>query len=274
MNTRRRMAVGLVAGLAGLAARQRPAAAPAVVPSPSPPTIVLAELFTSEGCSSCPAADDLLREWLAAQPVSGVQIVALGEHVDYWDRLGWRDPFSSPEFSARQSAYDAAVFRDNRVYTPQLVVDGHYEAVGSDAGAFRRAVGEAARAHKATVEVSAVAVRRDLAQVRLQVRVPAAVSRSGIADLIVAVTEDGLATQVRRGENGGRTLRHAAVTRTLTTVGAVDASRAEAMVTAPVPLQADWSRSHLRVVAFLQERVGRRILGAGTVALAPMAEGS
>lgn len=267
------MAVALVADLVTLAARPRPATAPAALPSAASPIIVLAELFTSEGCSSCPAADDLLREWLATQPVAGVQIVALGEHVDYWDRLGWRDPFSSPEFSARQSAYDAAVFRDNRVYTPQLVVDGRYEAIGSDAIAVRRAVGEAARAPKAAVEVFGTVERRDRVQVRLQVSVPPAVTRNGTADVVVAVTEDGLVTKVRRGENGGRTLRHAAVTRTLTTVGAVDGSNAEATVVAAVPLHADWSRSHLRVVAFLQERAGRRILGVGTAALAPVAPG-
>ena len=93
--------------------------------------VVIAELFTSEGCSSCPPADNLLRRLLAAQPIDGVEVVALGNHVDYWDRLGWRDSFSSRLFSDRQAAYDSAVFRLKAPYTPQLVVDGATESVAA-----------------------------------------------------------------------------------------------------------------------------------------------
>src|SRR5438045_6457778 len=118
-------------------------------------TVVIAELSTSEGCSSCPPADDLLRRLIATQPLAGVEIIALGSHVDYWDGLGWRDPFSSALFSARQSAYDAAVFRSNGIYTPQLVVDGALEVVGSDAAAVRRTLLKAASLPKATVSVVA-----------------------------------------------------------------------------------------------------------------------
>ncbi len=232
-----------------------------------PRTVVVAELFTSEGCSSCPAADDLLREWLATQPVPGVEIVGLSEHVDYWDRLGWRDPFSSSMFSARQSAYDAAVFRSHRVYTPQLVINGRFEAIGSDAGAVRRVLLEAARQPKARIEVSASADGPERLQVRVHVQVPAGVSRHGVAEVVLAVTEDGLATMVARGENGGRTLRHAAVTRTLTTIGVVDASAGDSTLHGAVPLSAGWSRSNVRLVALVQERDSRRILGAATVGL-------
>ena len=130
----------------GASGARRPAA---------PSTVVIAELFTSEGCSSCPPADDLLRSLAASQPVEGVELVVLGSHVDYWDRLGWRDPFSSPLFSQRQSAYDAAVFRSNTIYTPQLVVDGALQCVGSDAAAVRRTVLEAAKQPKAAVTLSA-----------------------------------------------------------------------------------------------------------------------
>lgn len=254
----------LVMGVATTAARHEPVAAPGAAPG----VVVVAELFTSEGCSSCPAADELLREWLATQPVPGVTILGLGEHVDYWDRLGWRDPFSSATFSARQSAYDAAVFRDNRVYTPQLVVDGRLEAVGSDAGAVRRAVVEAARHPKAIVNLTTSSERPDRLQVQVQVQVPARVPRQGAADVVLAVTEDGLATKVARGENGGRTLRHAAVTRSLTTIGVVDAGTGDHTVHGSVPLSSGWSRSNVRLVAFLQERESRRILGAASVGLA------
>lgn len=253
----------LVLGVATIAARRAPVAAP----SASSSTVVVAELFTSEGCSSCPPADDLLREWLASQPVPGVQIVGLGEHVDYWDRLGWRDPFSSAAFSARQSAYDAAVFRSNRVYTPQLVIDGRLEAIGSDAAAVRRAVLEAARQPKAHVEVSASAEGPDRVQARVRVQVPPGVAQHGPADVVLAVTEDGLATKVVRGENGGRTLRHAAVTRTLTTVGVVPKGTAQSTLQVTVMLSAAWSAPNVRLVAFLQERDSRRILGAAAVGL-------
>ena len=116
---------------------------------------VLAELFTSEGCSSCPAADDLLRRLIAEQPIDGGEVIALSEHVDYWNRLGWRDPFSSPRFSERQHEY-ASALGGSQVYTPQLVIDGRAQVVGSDWTAVRQAVVEAARDRHATVAVSAV----------------------------------------------------------------------------------------------------------------------
>ena len=253
----------LAAGVMAMAASQ---SAPPVMQA-GPRTVVVAELFTSEGCSSCPTADDLLREWLATQPVPGVEIVGLSEHVDYWDRLGWRDPFSSSMFSVRQSAYDAAVFRSNRVYTPQLVVDGQLEAIGSDGAAVRRVVLEAARQPRAHVEVSASADGPERLQVRVHVVVPPDVLRHGPADVVLAVTEDGLATKVARGENGGRTLRHAAVTRTLTTIGVVHSATAQSTLQVTVPLSAQWSVPNVRLVAFLQERDSRRILGAAAVGL-------
>ena len=253
--------VTVVTGVATTAARQGPA------PAPRATARVVVELFTSEGCSSCPAADDLLREWLTTQPVAGVEIVGLSEHVDYWDRLGWRDPFSSSAFSARQSAYDAAVFRDNRVYTPQLVIDGRLEAIGSDALAVRRAIVDASRQPKAMVQLTASSEGADRLQVRVRVQGLASVPRQGVAEVVLAVIEDGLATKVARGENGGRTLRHAAVTRSLTTLGAVDASARDHTLHGSVPLSTSWSRANVRLVALLQERDSRRILVAAAVGL-------
>jgi hypothetical protein len=106
---------------------------------PPPPVPVVVELFTSEGCASCPPADSVLEKLIASQPVAGARIIGLGEHVDYWDRLGWKDRFSSAAVTSRQRQYQAR-FRTESIYTPQMIVDGRAEFVGGDDSAARRAV--------------------------------------------------------------------------------------------------------------------------------------
>ena len=233
----------------------------------SPRTVVVAELFTSEGCSSCPPADDLLAELVRRQPVPGVEVLALSEHVDYWNRLGWSDPFSSTEFSLRQSDYDERVFRTNSIYTPQLVVDGQFQVVGSDAAAVRQALLRAARIPKAAVTLAtAIGPARDRA--RLDVRVSVAPALGSRADVLMAIVEDDLVTHVQRGENGGRTLRHTAVVRVLRAIGALaQGDRATSMSTS-VLFGADWAFDRLRAIAFLQERDTRRIIGAAAARVA------
>src|SRR5580765_1353434 len=109
------------------------------------PTPVIVELFTSEGCSDCPPADTLLEKLIAAPPVAGVQVIGLGQHVDYWDQLGWKDRFSSAALTNRQRAYGSRFHTDD-IYTPQMVVDGRSAFVGSDADAARKAIAKAATA--------------------------------------------------------------------------------------------------------------------------------
>ena len=106
------------------------------------PTPIIVELFTSEGCSSCPAADALLQSLVDTQPIAGADVIGLGHHVDYWNELGWRDRFSSAASTNRQQRY-GQVFNVDSIYTPQMVVDGREEFVGSDSRGARRAIGKA-----------------------------------------------------------------------------------------------------------------------------------
>src|SRR6516165_12456796 len=156
---------------------------------------ILVELFTSEGCSSCPPADALLAE-LARRP----DVLALSFHVDYWDRLGWKDPFSSPAATERQERY-AQLLRLATVYTPQMVVDGKWQAVGSDHAEVKRAL-DAAGHGVAEVPVS-LAIDRGLAQIKLG----AAGDPVSGAVLLIGFDRRHV-TAVQRGENSGRTLAH------------------------------------------------------------------
>jgi len=240
----------------------RDALAASVQPS-MPKSVVVLELFTSEGCSSCPPADAVLTRLVMRQPVAGVEVFALGEHVDYWDRLGWRDPFSSAAYSARQSTYDSRVFHRNDVYTPQLVVDGQLERVGSDVDAVQRAVKQAAQAPKAVVDVVTRAGERAL-RVNVHVTVPPSLALRDSVDVVDAITEDNLATEVRSGENRGRTLKHSAVVRSLTAIGTLSPGEREWSNGVTVPLATDWMAANVRIISFLQERESRHISGAGS----------
>ena len=223
--------------------------------------VVVAELFTSEGCSSCPPADALLQQIASSSPVDGVQVVGLEEHVDYWDRLGWRDPFSSATFSNRQAEYAARALRVSQIYTPQLIVDGAFEAVGSDKRNVRTAIASAASRPAASVSVTASA-SGDRAHVEVTVEVAPQVERKSTANILVAVVEDGLATKVERGENRNRTLPHSAVVRSLTAIGSLSPEMAVQSVSVDLPLAPEWRTPRLRVVGFVQERGSLRILGA------------
>src|ERR1700731_1319218 len=116
------------------------------------PVPVIVELFTSEGCSSCPSADRMLARLEQTQPVPGAQVVAIEEHVDYWNQLGWTDPFSSPQFRARQNDY-AVAFHASDIYTPQMVVNGQSQFVGSDANRAYHEIGAAAQSATTAVDL-------------------------------------------------------------------------------------------------------------------------
>jgi hypothetical protein len=233
------------------------------------PVPIVAELFTSEGCSSCPPADDLLRRLVEEQPIEGVVIIGLSEHVDYWDRLGWKDPFSSPKFSRRQEEY-SQVFGEDRIYTPQMIIAGRDEMVGSEAERIQAAIARAAKRPMAVVSVeggSASAGKRSAA-VRIEVRdVPEAARRGDLA-VVLAVIENGLESHVGAGENARRTLKHSAVTRSLLPVATLSKGSSSGSFATEVALAPGWNAKQLRVVAFLQNPRTHEIHGAASTALA------
>jgi hypothetical protein len=228
-------------------------------------TAVIVELFTSEGCASCPPADRLLERLVSTQPAAGAEIIGLGQHVDYWDQLGWKDRFSSAALTGRQRLY-AARFPNDGIYTPQMVVDGRSEFVGSDAPAARKAIEGALAARHAVVRIAVEPAAADRMAVSVAVAELPAMGRGDRADIMIAVTEDGLRSDVKRGENHGRTLAHAAVVRHLAAVGEALAD-GPSSVRADIAIDAGWQRENLKVVAFVQERRGRTILGSASAPL-------
>ena len=226
---------------------------------------VIVELFTSEGCSSCPPADKVLAELESAQPVAGAEIIALSEHVDYWNYIGWSDPFSSEAFSARQQGY-APAFRNDGVYTPQMVVDGQAEFLGSNPDKAKTAITRAAKLPKGEVSIQ---FTKDVQTVKLKIGVTKlpAISAGDSAEVLLAITEANLSSQVVRGENSGRRLLHTAVVRELRSLGNMRDSGKPFEAETTAMLGKDWKRANLKAVAFVQERNHKRILGAAAINL-------
>lgn len=221
---------------------------------------VLVELFTSEGCSSCPPADAVLAGLLREQPVEGVEIIPLSLHVDYWNRLGWKDPYSAKAFSTRQQRY-AKVFGEDKLYTPQVVVDGREEGIGSDESIVRRLIAGAARREHLPVRITARAVGRSLT---LSIDLPAAPAGTDTVDVFVALTEDDLSSAVKRGENVGRTLTHVAVVRALQTLGTLE--KDAFVADGRLALEPGWNPRKMRAVVWLQGRSANQVYGAATAA--------
>lgn len=222
-----------------------------------PQRAVVVELFTSEGCSSCPPADELLGHLRQDLSAKNVQVIPLGFHVDYWNSLGWKDRFSSAEYTQRQEQYTQSLKVDGP-YTPEMVVDGAVEFVGNDAGRAQSTIRQQA-AQLAEAQVTIASAGAD--QLKVQVKGP-----TGNALVMLAITEDNLSTQVGSGENGGRTLHHAAVVRELRQVGTLKNGTME--TTVPLKLEKDWKRNDLRAVVLVQNGPSGKIEGAASVALA------
>jgi hypothetical protein len=215
---------------------------------------VLLELFTSEGCSSCPPADRLL-EALDKQPIADADLIVMSEHVDYWNYLGWSDPYSSPAFSARQQKYAGRL--GTSVYTPQLVLDGKFQATGSDWPEVTEAISRAVREAKLPVSVRAVRTENG-GSVHVDAN-----SAGKSADLYIAIAADHMSSRVLRGENGGKTLTHVAVTQSIIRVGKWEGSGSaerDVPLTAK-QLPATARAGETRVIVILQDPQTARILG-------------
>lgn len=217
---------------------------------------VVLELFTSQGCSSCPSADKLLSEFIDQSGNRDLPIYGLSFHVDYWNRLGWKDPFSTSEFTERQYSY-AEKFGNRGVYTPQMVVNGKTEFVGSSKRQASSAI-RTALAKSPSIQIEAMEVSRSKNNISLSYRTDKAPKG---AIINIAVVERGIATDVTRGENRGRKLEHDNVVRvfeqqTISTAGKVS-----------LKLPKDISLKKSSVILYAQDKASYQILGATKVAL-------
>jgi hypothetical protein len=212
---------------------------------------VVVELFTSEGCSSCPPADRALANFDSAA-------IILGEHVDYWDGDGWKDRFSSPLFSARQQEYGIAM-NNTSVFTPQAVINGERQVLGSDSRALSSAISAASSKQGTPVTLRMIGGNVSITVGKLP-------EGSHKADVLLAIAENNLSTNVGAGENAGRVLRHVAVVRTLSKLAELDPSHpGEYTAEARLNLKPEWIRSNLKVVLLVQDKQNRHILGAASV---------
>ena len=215
---------------------------------------VLVELFTSEGCSSCPAADAVLARLQKDQPVENVEIIPLALHVDYWNYLGWKDEFSSAEYSARQNGY-AEKFKIDSIYTPQMVVDGQKQFVGSQFDTAVNSVKESARNKKADVKIS---IEND------SVKIGAAdLPNHEASYLWFIIAEDNLQTDVRRGENSGRKLPHTAVVREMKLLDTLAENAKNFSATQALKLQPNWKKENLSLIVFAQGKDSKKIFAIG-----------
>jgi hypothetical protein len=244
----------LLATAAGLWSHQ-PASVRGAVATP-----VLVELFTSEGCSSCPPADRLLQQ-LDAQPVAGAQLIVLSEHVDYWNHIGWKDPYSDHSYSERQSAY-ADRFGLGTVYTPQMVVDGTSEFNGSDSSLAHKAVAEAVGAGTIPVRLSSISTdSSNILHAHIEAGAPEFKFGSAQAEVYVAVALNHAESQVSAGENAGHKLTHVAVVRRFTKIGILKSGQVLSQ-DVQLKLGPGADPRDLRLIAFIQEPRQGRVLGA------------
>lgn len=208
---------------------------------------VLVELFTSQGCSSCPSADKLLKEIVE---LGDDKVAVLSYHVDYWNRLGWKDPFSITESTQRQYAY-AQIFRNSTVYTPQAVVNGEVEFVGSNSDKMNISISNAKKSSR--LETLKIDAKRDGIEVLVSIDI------QNDAETTILLVQREATTQVNRGENGGRTLNHVNVVRSVNEIENENSDSIKIQIPSDV-------KGDLAIVAF-QENNSGKLLSLGEVDL-------
>ena len=222
-------------------------------------TPVVVELFTSEGCSSCPPADEFLRALDAKQPFEGTQVIVLGEHVDYWDDQGWRDIYSDHDLTLRQAVYVNRLGLKSS-YTPQLIVDGSAECSGNDRKRAIDVIEKARTQVKVPVQISSAAFENG--KLRAHIATGSLPEKS---EVFVALALDHAESQVLRGENSGHRLEHVAVARNL-----VKAGKAEKGATFAKDVEVKVKPAGpYRLIAFIQESNQGKILGAAEKTVSP-----
>lgn len=214
-------------------------------------TPVLVELFTSQGCPNCPAADKVLTTLENAQPVAGAEIITLAWHVNLWDSFNWKDEFSSPVFTQRQVIYSRTLFI-SEIYTPQMFVDGTIYFPGGKAEKAEKAVAQAVKTPKPAINLS-------FSGEKLRIDIPA-LPKHESATVYLAFTEDKLVRQIERGNNAGKILEHSSVARSVQAVGAINAQTGQFKAETYLQIQPEWKKANLKIIVFVQENATRKIL--------------
>lgn len=214
-------------------------------------TPVMVELFTSQGCPTCPAADKILSDLDATQPIAGAEIIALAWHVDYWDGFGWKDEFASPAFTQRQVVYSRSL-NIGGTYTPQMFVDGTTYFVGTKLDKATKAITQATKNIKSEIGVS---LDKDKAKISIP-----SLPKHERATVYVAFTQNDLTRKVERGNNAGKTLAHSSIARDLRAVASVEPQMSKFEGEFLLQIQPEWTREKLNLIVFVQENKSRKIL--------------
>jgi hypothetical protein len=221
-------------------------------------TPILMELFTSEGCSSCPPVDQWVAQLDSAQPIAGAQLIVLSEHVDYWDHDGWKDPYSSAALTARQKGYSTLLGLSD-VYTPQVILDGDVEVHPQNGAPTKESLEKAAGLPMLAVRIDGAALAGG--ELTGRVQADGSAQKHG-GDVYVAIALDKTLTDVLAGENNGKKLTNVAVVKELVKIGKLEKGK---NLDQPfrVKVGDGTDPANLRVVAFVQESGPGKVVGAG-----------
>lgn len=224
----------------------------------NPKSKILVELYTAEGCPTCPAADRTLASLQKEQPDPNAEIITLAFHVDYWNGMGWTDRFASPLFSQRQEFYTRR-FKIGSSYTPQMIVDGSYEFVGSNAGKAKQFIAEASKSAKAKIELekSGETIKVNITDV----------PKHSDSTIYLAIAEDNLSSDVKRGVNTTFKLEHISVVRELGLLGNLPNTTSDFKTEKHLQLQDDWKKENLKLIVFIQEKQSRKVIGVTSLPL-------